>query len=169
MENKYKFLIPLLMTFLMAGFVSAMDVEIVYVGLNPQPETEDIPSHTGCCFGDMCRWIHYCDVGEGAIEPENYIVEPGPVDLYVGEIVEDIVIEPTSTIELITSGKGKETFEVGYDCYHQSSDLYWGECKQVEHKVSWFEKKGFHQGWFCEPYNGFWMCRFVDWIRYPKA
>jgi len=170
MKNKYKLLIPvLLMSFLLIGSVSAITVEVTYVGLNPQSETEDIPSLTECCFGGICRWVNYCDVGEGAIEPETYIVEPAPVDLYVGDIAEDIVIEPISTIEIITSREGKETFEVGYDCYHQPG-VYWSLCKQVEHKVSWFEKKDFSRLIYCYP-NGIdnWICRFIAWVRFPKA
>ena len=66
-----------------------------------------------------------------------------------------------------------ETFEVGYDCYNDPDAIriglsYWGNCKQVKHKVSWFEKKDFHSGLHCEHYGNYWMCRFVDWIRYPK-
>ncbi|MFH1644707.1 MAG: hypothetical protein ABIA74_06065 [bacterium] len=34
-------------------------------------------------------------------------------------------------------------FDIGYDCYHQPGVYPWTNCKQVEHKRSWFEKKDF--------------------------
>ncbi len=170
MKSKTKLLMSVLvMTFLMAGFVSAgtLKGEVIYVGLPPQPETEDTPSLTECCFEDICKWVNYCDV-EGVIEPETYIIEPAPVDLYAGEITENIIIEPTATIELITSGKGKQTFELGYDCYNQPGIPYW-DCKQVEHKESWFIKKDFRVlGWYCSWDDPVWTCQRI-WYRPAKA
>lgn len=212
MENKYKLLMSvLLMSFLMVGSVSAMTVEVTYVGLNPQSEIQ----YEQCVCSDETGWISYSiPVGSECIctypilqtvpeselpiieptpsvefipadpdeeplivEPTFDVIGPTPVDLYVGDIAEDI-IEPTLSIESATSGKGEQTFELGYDCYHKPG--YWSSCKQVEHKVSWFIKKDFHQFFGCGPDEADYLtytlfpdetdnCRFIGWIRFPKA
>ncbi len=65
--------------------------------------------------------------------------------------------------------KGKQSFQLGYDCYKQPG-VYWTDCKQVEHKVSWFKKNGFYRRLgVCYPGDGgWWFCPHV-WHRLPKA
>jgi len=76
------------------------------------------------------------------------------------------------TVSAVTGVKpassGKETFELGYDCYHESPDLYWEKCKQVEHKVSWFEKKDFSRVIHCYRDGIDWICKFIAWVRFAK-
>lgn len=172
MKNKYKLLIPvLLMGFLLIGFVSAMTEEIIPDSFVIEETISEIGEFR--CFNSGVE----IDCNFGIVpNSELPIIEPTPsIDFIPADpdeellIVEPtfVVIEPTLLIEPDTSGK--QTFELGYDCYHQSPDLYWGECKQVEHKVSWFEKKDFRRGISCYYDGTDWICGFIAWIRFAKA
>lgn len=81
--------------------------------------------------------------------------------LVVGFVSPVIGVKPTTS-------SGKETFELGYDCYHQPYTSYY-DCKQVEHKRSWFEKKDFRiwSGW-CTWIDNKWVCHYT-WYRPTKA
>jgi len=178
MKNKTKLLMSILvMTFLMVGIVNAIPfrepfAENTNLDVISYEASNVFPTGIGIQLPE--DWVKPTTeefVIEGPITEEPTIIEPIVLEL------SSVVIEPTSALVYLVypepTNSGKETFEVGYDCYNDPDATkigfsYWGNCKQVEHQVRWFEKKDFHSGLHCEHHGNFWMCGFVDWIRYPK-
>ena len=84
--------------------------------------------------------------------------------LMIGSVSASLIVYPVCP-EYTNSGK--ETFELGYDCYNQPDTPY-SDCKQVEHKRSWFEKKDFHKWMGIGCWDGTdWIYRYI-WRRPAK-
>lgn len=174
MKNKTKLLISILvMTFLMVGIVNAIPfreplVENTNLDVISYEASNVFPTGIGIQLPE--DWVKPTIeefVIEGPITEEPTIIEPIVLEL------SSVVIEPTSALVYPVypepTNSGKETFELGYDCYHQPG-VYILDCKQVEHKQSWFIKKDFLWAFFCRPVNSDffnYICQY-GWYRPAK-
>lgn len=83
--------------------------------------------------------------------------------LLIGTVSASLIVSPSEP----DINSGKATFDIGYDCYRQPG-VYVYDCKQVEHKRSWFEKKDFRI-WIglCTWIDNEWIC-YYTWYRPAK-